>query len=249
MAALDFFMAGQFKEAIVAYKAELSQYPNDIGSIDGLSKSYQATGNYTAAIPLMERVHEHQKQNPDHPGQQLYLSTAYWCLEDRQRAIELVHGLCAAILNRTVSMAPDLAGGATFGLILHYMALTAGDGAERDYALSYLQKLNVKYDKRPSLFRYPVATVKQLLGERSFEDALEGATGERTLAAAYRLAERNRSIKLALGQALFHDGVIGRANGNELSCIARMQEVFALGYQTDSICWYLARHEVGLKKR
>ncbi|MEQ1552378.1 hypothetical protein [Sphingorhabdus sp.] len=271
MDALDLVLAGRFDDAVKAYQMELATDPNDIGSVDGLSKAYQEKGNFRAAIPLMERVHEHQKRNPDHPGQHLYLAAAFWCLDDRGHAIELAHGLCAAILDGSVSMAPDHAGGATFGLILHYMAVTAGDEANRDYALRYLKKLNAKYDKRPTMFRYPVATVKQLLGELSFEDALDGwrqewqsineymtaehrfdaalraATKMEGLQAAYHLAGYNRSIKLQLGVALFHDGAIRRANGDEAGCRTRMQEVFALGYQTESVCWYLARHEVSAK--
>ena len=142
-------------------------------------------------------------------------------------------------------MAPDHAGGATFGLILHFMAVTAGDSAARDAALKFLQKLNVKFDKRPTLFRYPVATVKQLPGEAPFEDALASATGARNLAAAHHAANSKRLTMPALGQVLFHDGAIRRASGDEAGCKARMQEVFALGYQTDAVCWYLARHEVG----
>ncbi|MBS3931520.1 MAG: tetratricopeptide repeat protein [Sphingomonadales bacterium] len=245
MTALDLYMEGRFNEAIDAYRLELAENPGDIGSIDGLASSLRGTGDFASAIPLMEQVHEHQKRNPDHPGQHLNLAVAYWCLDDRARAIELARGLCAAILNGSVSMAPDHAGGATFGLVLHYMAVTAGDEINRDYTLRYLKKLNVKYDKRPTLFRYPVATVKQVLGEVSFEDALASATGERDLASAHRAANGNRSTMLALGQVLFHDGAIFRANGDEANCKARMQEVFDLGYQTESVCWYLARHEVG----
>ena len=245
MEALDYLRVGQFGKAIPAYQSELRLDPDDISAIAGLASAYMGAGDYIAAIPLKLRVHDHDKHNPDHPGQHLALATAYWCLEDRARAIELAHGLCAAILEGSVSMAPDLAGGATFGLILNYMAMTAGDEVNRDYALRYLKKLNAKYDKRPTMFRYPVATVKQVLGEGSFEDALASATGERDLAAAYRAADGNRSTKLAIGQALFHDGAIRRADGDEAGCKTRMQEVFALGYQTESVCWYLARHEVG----
>lgn len=245
MTALDLLMAGRFDEAIDAYRLELADDPTDIGAVDGLSHAYREEGLFGAAIPLMERVHEHQKRNPDHPGQHLYLAVAHWCLEDRARAIELARGLCAAIQDGSVSIAPDLAGGATFGLVLHYMALTAGDEANLDYALRYLKKLNTKYDKRPTMFRYPVATVKQLLGEVSFEEALESATGERDPTAAHRAAQGDRSILLRLGTALFHDGAISRANGDETACKARMQEVFDLGYRTESVCWYFARHEVG----
>lgn len=244
MDAFELFTSGRFDEAISILQRELAADPNDIGAVAGLSKCYQEKGLFKDAIPLMERVHEHEKRNPDHPGQHLQLSVAYWCLENRVRAIELAHGLCAAIVDGSVSMAPDLAGGATFGLVLHYMALTAGDEANRDYALRYLEKLNAKYDKRPTLFRYPVATVKQLLGEVTFEEALESATGARDLTAARRAAEGDRSIMLRLGTALFHDGAIRRAKADEAGCKARMQQVFDLGYRTESVCWYLARHEV-----
>lgn len=245
MTALDLLMSGRFVEAIEAYRRAVAISPDDLGSLDGLASSLMNAGEYAEAIPLKLRLHEADKAEvPDHPGQHLYLAVAYWCLEDRARAIELVRGLCGAILDGSVSMAPDHAGGATFGLVLHYMALTAGDDGNRDYALQFLRKLNTKYDKRPTMFRYPVATVKQLLGEVSFEDSLASASGERDLAAAHRAARGNRSTMLALGQALFHDGAIRRTHGDEEGCRARMQEVFDLGYQTESVCWYLARHEV-----
>lgn len=249
MEALDLFMTGRFEEAVIAYRRELAIDPDDRSAIDGLASSFMGLGAFADAIPLMQRLHEyHKARNPDSPGQHLDLSCAYWCLEDKPKAIELAHGLCAAILDGSVSMAPDQAGGATFGLILHYMALTAGDGGNVNYALRYLQKLNSKYDKHPHRFYYPKHSVKQLLGELSFEDALEGATEQRNLAAAYRAAEQNRAIKMDLGEVLFHDGVFRRTNGDESGCISRMQQVYDLGYQTEPIRWYLARHECRSKQ-
>jgi tetratricopeptide (TPR) repeat protein len=250
MSALDHLMAGAFDEAITAYQTELVSKPDDGGATSGLAHAYMGAGRYEEAIPWEWRVHERAKaRNPDSPGELLYLSCAHWCLEDRNRAIELARELCASILDRTVSMAPDQAGGATFGLILHYMSVTGRDDANRDYALEYLRKLNVKYDKQPTLFRYPVQTVKQLLGEVAFEDALEGATKERSLAAACRAAESNRSFKLALGVVLFHDGLLRRVQGDEVACADRMKQVFDLGYQTEAFRWYLARHEVAKPNR
>ena len=251
MNAIDLFSTGRFKDAISAFQQKLVDEPDDIAWIDGLAKSFLAVEDFRSAIPLLQRVHQHQKRIPDSPGQLLEISCAHWCLEDRPRAMELAHELCEGIIKGSVNMAPDGAGGATFGLVLHYMAATAGNDAERDYAVDYLQKLNVKYDKHPHRYFYPKHTVKQLLGEMSFEDALEGAThtqeGQtttRNLTAAYRAAEINLTIKHRLGQVLFHDGAIRRAQGDEAGCMSRMKDVFALGYQTESIRWYLARHEV-----
>ena len=177
MDAYELLKAGRFAEAIETYRSELASDPANLGLKDGLATAYMEAGRYEEAIPLKLVLHEVDKAEvSDHAGQHLYLAVAYWCLENQARAIELVRGLCAAILDGSVSMAPDHAGGATFGLILHYMALTAGDDGNRHYALRYLRKLNAKYDKRPTLFRYPKQTVKQVLGESAFEDALEGAS-------------------------------------------------------------------------
>lgn len=246
MDAIDLLMSGRADEAIKAYVEILAKNPDDPGAVDGLASAYMSVGRYADAIPLKWRVHERQRaQIKDHPGQQLQISIAYWCLDDRGRAIELVRGLCAGILDRTVGMGPDMAGGATFGLILHYMALTAGDSDNFNYALGFLRKLNVKFDRRPRLFRYPKETVKQLLGLLDFGDVLEAVTNERDLHNAYEVAQGSRSIKSAFGIALFHDGVLRRLQGNESDCMARMKQVFELGYQTDSIRWYLARRELG----
>jgi tetratricopeptide (TPR) repeat protein len=245
MEALDFLIAGRFDEAIEAYSQELKIDHNDISAIAGLASAYMGASKFEEAIPLKLRVHERAiNHTPDSPGQHLNLSCAYWCLENRSYAIELAHGLCAGILSGAVNMAPDQAGGATFGLILYYMALTASDTVNVDYALQYLQKLNVKFDKHPHRFFYPKHTVKQLLGELSFEDALEGATQQRNLSAAYRAADNDRSIKIDLGGVLFHDAVFHRTSGDSAGCMMRMKEVFELGYQTEPIWWYLARHEL-----
>ena len=149
-------------------------------------------------------------------------------------------------------MVPDFAGGATFGLILHYMAFTAGDDANFAYALKYLEKLCTKYDKKPDKRQRPQQSVRQLLGRANFEQVLEEATigalekrpGVRNLQAAKRLAQKDRSARKALGVALFHDGAYRRVQGDEAGCLARMKEVFDLGFDGEPVRWYLARYEL-----
>ncbi|MEJ2411205.1 MAG: hypothetical protein P8Y48_18385 [Novosphingobium sp.] len=250
MNALRELIAGNFPDAVKGFERELALTPDDIAIADGLSKALQGAGDYRRALPYMECVHSYQKaNNPDAPGQLLPMACAHWYLDECEKALGLVRELCASMFEGAISMAPDQAGGATFGLVLHYMGITAGDDQNRDYALDYLRALNAKYDKRPTLFRYPVQTVKQILGELSFEDALEGATKERSLPAAYQIAKSNRMALGELGIALFHDGVLRRASGDEAGCMERMQQVFKLGYQTESMRWQLARHEVLLSAR
>lgn len=242
-------MAGKFEEAAAAFEGLVASEPNDIAWLDGLGKSYCAIGDFQAALPLLERVDAYQRKGtPDAPGQQFQMSVAHWCLESRAKAVELVRKLCADTLDGKIGMAPDQAGGATFGLVLHYMAVTMTDDINRNRALDFLRALNANYDKRPTLSRYPVQTVKQLLGEMAFEDALECATGAPALASAFRVAERSRSAMQRLGVVLFHDGAARRACGDEMGCLERMQHVFDLGHRTEPIRWQLARHEVLAKQ-
>jgi tetratricopeptide (TPR) repeat protein len=192
MKAVDELMRGNFAEAIIGFKQELLLDPNSIVSVDGLSKALQGAGKFQEALPFLQRVHTYQKENnPGAPGQLLAISCANWCIGDQVYAIELARELCDGILNGSISMAPDQVSGTTFGLILHYMSITAKDKSNYDYALEYLGKLNDKYDKQQARFQYPIQTVKQILGELRFEDALEGATKERVLAVAFNAAKSN----------------------------------------------------------
>ena len=90
MSALDFLMTGQFEEAILAYRLELEANPTDRSALAGLASALIGSGRYKEAIPLKWQVNESNRaRNPDSPGQLLELSIAYWCLDDRSRAIEL----------------------------------------------------------------------------------------------------------------------------------------------------------------
>lgn len=245
--------AGHFDEAIAAYRNEIAANPGNIDLVYGLSQAYLGAGDYAEAIPLLWQVHHDEKAKiKDHPGQQLNIACAYWCTENRNQAIELARGLCEGILDRSIGMAPDLAGGATYGLILHYMTTTARDASNFEYALKYLKKLKVKYDKNPDRIQAPRQSVRQLLGNTSFKEVLREATysvvekrpGVDDLSKAKKLAQKNISTKSALRVALFHDGVYRRTLGDEVGCMSRMKEVTDLGISGSLTRYYLARHEI-----
>jgi len=241
--ALDFLIAGRASDAIEAYLQILDRDPNSRSAVDGLASAYMCAGQYDKAIPLKWRVHKWQKaETPDHPGQQLQIACSHWCLGEHSRAMALVHELCMGIIDQTIGMSPDMAGGATFGLILHYMAVTARDDSNVQHALNYFTRLNEQYEQRPNLFRFPKETVRQILGLESFEDVLQ-ATSARDLTSALIAASENRSVKAALVVALFQDGVLQRVENNEVRCMARMSEVFELGYQANALRWCLSRYE------
>ena len=220
--ALDFLIDGQFEESVEAYEKSLVKNPLDHPSQAGLAAALMGAGRYDEAIPLKWEVHKRDVSKvPDTCGQLVDLACAYWCVNDRSRAIELAHELVAGNLARKINMAPDLAGGCSFGLMLYYMAVSSGSVLERDYALASLSKFKAKYDKNPLFFGFPKLCVQQLFGAASFEDALESATGERSVESAVATARPNRARVDDLSVVLFNDGSFRRGVGDEDGCAQR----------------------------
>jgi tetratricopeptide (TPR) repeat protein len=243
--AVDLLIGGQFAEAIIAYEQELSIDPANGPASAGLASALMGAGQYEAAIPLKWAAHERAlREVPDSCGLLVDLACAYWCIDDLARAISLAHDLVEGNLAGRINMAPDLAGGASFGLMLYYMAVTVEDQDERDYALAFLRKLKAKYDKNPRHFNFPKVTVQQLFGSASFEDALESARGARSMPEALAKAKTSRRATSDLSVVLFNDGVFRRAEGDDDGCRRRIREVYDLGYWAEPIHWYFARKEV-----
>jgi hypothetical protein len=246
--ALDLYVAGRFEEAVEAYRDRLKTEPNEWSSMDGLASALRGAGRFQDAIPLMWEVHKRDlAQVPDSCGQLVNLACAYWCTEDRTYAMELAHGLVAGNLARKINMAPDSAGGCSFGLMLYYMAVSTRNETERDYAVAFLKGLKVKYDKSAHAYGFPKLCVQQLFGDASFEDALESATGERSVEAATESARPKRARVSDLSVVLFNDGSFRRGAGDEEGCARRMREVLNLGYWAEPTHWYLARHELATR--
>lgn len=241
----DLLVAGRFAEAAEAYRLMQADGSKRLAATSGLAQALCGLGDYRAAIPVLEEEHRNDVLGlPGSPGKRLELACAHWCLDERSTALDLAHGLCADLRTGKVHMAPDLAGGATFGLVLHYMAVTAGVPGEVDYALACLSTLNAKYDKQPARYRFPVQTVKQLLGEGTFEQAWEATRPRLDITVLSQGPEPDRSVRINESIALFHDGVQRRTQGDKTGCLSRMRQVFEMGHRTDLIRWRLARHEV-----
>jgi len=96
----------------------------------------------------------------------------------------------------------------------------------------------------PTLKGWPSPVARYYLGMISFPDLLESATGQRELPGAIEVARSKLLSRRELCQALFHDGVRSRAQGDEGLCLTRMRECYALEDPLIEEEWYLARYEV-----
>lgn len=133
------------------------------------------------------------------------------------------------------------------GVLLHYMAVTTHADAEIEYAIKYLETLNQIYDERPFETPWPSHLVRYILGRISFDYLIEGATEERILEEAIRVATPDTGLlkRRYLCETLFHTAVMARKNGDEATAQKWFKEVYQLPDPIIEQEWYLARYECG----
>jgi tetratricopeptide (TPR) repeat protein len=240
MDAFEFFKNQRYAEAISAYRQLLECNPDDWAAVGGLSASLMIAGAYGEALPLLERLDEHERAKlRGHPGSKRNIACSYWCLDQWPAAIKLMRGLAEGILDRSIEFG-DLAGGVQQGLLLHYMGVTAKDRKAVEFALSYLRKLA----KKRSIRMWPGPLARYILGEIGFDDMWRAATEETGCTEPYDAASKGLLMRRETCVALFHDGIRHRAEGQEKLCMDRMRECTAIDARFIEPECHLARYEV-----
>ena len=236
----DLLTAHRYAEAILAYRERLQAEPEHWPSIAGLADALKANGSYAEALPLLERVDEYERaQLPGSAGRKIDMACLCWCLEDQDRAKQLIRAAVDGILNRSIEFA-DLAGGVTQGALLYFMGVTTHDDDATQFALSYLEKL-----RRKSRIKYwPGPIALYLLGQLDTETLLIAACGQSNVEEATRSVENNILLRRQLCVALFYVGIRLRAQGMEVECLKWLQACIALQNPLVEPEWYLAKHEV-----
>lgn len=237
-----------YAAAISESHRQLHKNPDDIAALAILARALQALERYDEALPIYERVDAHERADEiarGRPGRRKEISCIYWFLGDRTKAISLMRGLADGILDRSIQYG-DAAGGVQQGALLYYMAVTAGDASSAAFALKYLRNRAKRFaiTKRLAITVWPTPVARYYLGEISFPELLEAATGFSEFSAAVAIARDDILSRRQLCVALFHDGVMRRAEGAEERCLERMHECYALEDPLIEPEWYLARHEV-----
>jgi tetratricopeptide (TPR) repeat protein len=240
---MDLLQSHKYIEAIAACRQMLSANPDDIAATSIMARALRALERYQEALPFFERVDADEKGRPHitpgHPGRQMDISCLYWFLGDRAKAIALMRGMVDGILDGSIQRSTDVVGGMTQGLLLYYMGATAHQPEQMMFALDYMP------NRLKGLMRdyWPAPVARYYLGEISFGDLLAAATGQREIAEAIDVARVNLLNRRHLCGALFHDGVKSRIRGDELHCLVRMRECYALENPLIEHEWYLARYE------
>jgi hypothetical protein len=223
-----------------------------MAAVEWMADALRANGNYSDALPLFERLDAERRADkianilaPGTPGRRLEIACVHWLLNNHAKAMQMMHGLAAGILDGSIQYG-DLGGGMSQGLLLYYMAVTEKNRAEISFALDYLAN-RVKRQKSDRKNYYldfwPTPLAAYYLGEAPFAVVMEVVDRKSSTPpvdpANVGLARRKR-----LCAALFHDGVKARAAGNEAQCLARMRECCGLENPLIEQEWYLAKYEV-----
>jgi tetratricopeptide (TPR) repeat protein len=242
--------AHKYAEAISYLQTQLASHPEDMAVVGGMARALRAAGRYQEAQTFFERLAAHRRRdkvaNAMTPGSapwDIDMSCLQWICGDHRKAIVLMHGLAAGILDGSIQYASDAAGGVSQGLLLYYMGVSDNNSDEISFALRYLRNRI----KRSPGQAWPCAIASYYLGDVTFAKVMEEVEdfdGRARLAPFVEpeTLEHGRRKRLCL--ALFHDGVRYRAHGDEARCLARMRECYALENPVNEQEWYLARYEV-----
>jgi tetratricopeptide (TPR) repeat protein len=231
----------RFREAVEAYKRQLREGPDDEwANTDGLGHALMAAGEFAEAIPYLEKVGEYASSlHPGALGRQIELSICHWMIGDRMRALGIIKELVIGVRDRKIHYT-EISGGASYGLVLCYMATTLRSSSDIDLALNYLTKLATR--RRIQYWPGPAALF--LLGRVSFDDAMKDATGFTDLPKAKKAAEEDLMTRRKLTNILFAAGVERRMSGEEAGCRFYMVECASLTNPQVEEEWYLARGEI-----
>ena len=214
----------KYADAATEARKMLPAAVDDLDPIQCLAEALFAAGDYTAALPLYEQIDAAERADKGVrglSGRRNYLACIHWMLGDRAKGIALFAELVDGILNGSIEFG-DIAGGVQQGLLLNYMGVTAGDEAAKEQAMKYLRNRA----KRSAAKFFPGHVARFYLNQATFADILVGATerlepgkggGTPDLAAAMELARADLLTRRFMCVALFHDGVMARAGGNENS--------------------------------
>lgn len=236
----------KYADAIVQLQQTLVDNPDDMAAVEGMAYALRAKGEYAEALHFFERLETHRREdkiaNVMAPGSapwQIDIACLHWLLGNRPKAVFLIHGLAAGILDGSVKYASDAAGGMNQGLLLYYMGVTANMPEEVSFAEDYLRN-RIK----PSLSEiWPCRVAQYLLGEVALDSVME-RVNRQPVSPLLTEAKAELGRRRRLSVALFHEGVRSRALGDEDHCLARMRECYRLENPLLEQEWYLARYEV-----
>jgi len=231
----------RYADAAERCQVELAVNPDDSGTLSTHALAMLALGRLD--IALTEHVRANELASAKLQGEsQPYLEfvgTIQWLLGNRTEAIRTFRAGVEGISIGSIKLA-DNAGGVSFGMLLWYAGVAAGDETARKQAIHYLEML--AGNRRIEYWPGPLALFA--LGEKAEADVLHAICGSRMLNDAVESAKKDLLQRRRLTQAMFYFATCNRSQGNEKRCASMMARCAKLENPVLEAEWYLARGEI-----
>jgi hypothetical protein len=121
----------KYADAIRDLRRHLANSPDDTPAVGWMAYALPAAGDYREALVFFEQRAEHRRRdkaaNAAAPGSapwDIDIACLHWLCGDRAKAMQMMHGLAAGVLDGTIQYVSDAAGGVQRGLLLYYMAVS-----------------------------------------------------------------------------------------------------------------------------
>jgi len=241
----------KYDDVISRCRRVLEQKPDDPASTEGMARALRAKAQYAESLAFFERLAIQRSRDeatnrvaPDSFPWNIDIACLHWMLGNESTATQMMHGLAAGVLDGTVNYG-DAAGGVTQGLLLYYMGVSINRPQEVTFALGYMRN---RVDRSVSRV-WPTPVAQHYLGDVTFEQLLEAASRRANVAVEVEAWKVDLGKRRRITVALFHNGIRGRAQGDNGHCLARMRQCCELENPLLEQEWYLARHENGRAER
>ena len=136
----------RYAEAIPDLRQHLKNDADDIAAVEWMAEALRATSQYSEALSLYERLAARRRQDkvanimtPGSAPWDIEIACLHWICGDHAKAMRMMHGLAAGILDGSIQYATDAAGGMSQGLLLYYMAVSDNKPEQMSFALDYMR--------------------------------------------------------------------------------------------------------------
>jgi hypothetical protein len=235
----------KYDDVISECRRVLKQNPDDPAGTEGMARALRAKAEYAESLAFFERLAIQRGRNETANTVALGsfpwnidIACLHWMLGDKDKAMQMIRGLAAGVLDRTVNYG-DAAGGVTQGLLLYYMGVSDSKPQEVAFALDYMRN---RVDQSVGRV-WPVPVAQHYLGDITFEQVLEAANRRANLAVKVEAWKIDLGRRRRMTVALFHSGIRWRAQGDDEHCLIRMRQCCELENPLLEQEWYLACHE------
>ena len=235
----DLVFEHRYDEAAAIYERMLSVTPDDKLVLAAHGTALLCMGRLHEALSDFQRANslDQEESGGESSGYSVKLALIHWLLGEHYEAMNVLWRILDDLRIGRVQFA-DLAGGASPGMLLWYMALEKQNSGMHEFALTFLDGLTTK---RSLAGLWPGILALFALGRADFNDVLRDIGETQNLGRIRKRARKDLYVRRQLCKAHFYLGVKYLAISEEGEYLRQLAECTALENPIIEPEWYIAR--------